>query len=119
MTGESRRRDKRAREARASREGPSFAIARRQEGQAKLWNSSRYHLAMDHATDTSAPGDFANATFERYGVKSRFFHLDGKVFVETDGPDGMLAPLAAESPRSRTILARTLIERDSDWGIVE
>ena len=46
---------------------------------------------MDHATDASVLGDFNNATFEHFGVKSRFTKRDGKFFVETDGPDGKLA----------------------------
>ena len=46
---------------------------------------------MDHATDRSVLGDFANATFEHFGVRSRFYRRDGKFFVETDGPDGKLA----------------------------
>jgi predicted CXXCH cytochrome family protein len=46
---------------------------------------------MDHATDKSVLGDFNDASFEHYGVRSRFFRKDGKFFVETDGPDGKLA----------------------------
>ena len=46
---------------------------------------------MNHATDKSVFGDFSDATFDYYGVKSRFFRKDGKFFVETDGPDGKLA----------------------------
>ena len=46
---------------------------------------------MDHATDKTVLGDFSDATFDYYGVKSRFFRKDGKFFVETDGPDGKLA----------------------------
>ena len=46
---------------------------------------------MDHATDKSVLGDFSDAIFDYYGVKSRFFRKDGKFFVETDGPDGKLA----------------------------
>ena len=36
-------------------------------------------------------GDFNDASFDYYGVKSRFFRKDGKFLVETDGPDGKLA----------------------------
>ncbi|MEZ5891239.1 MAG: cytochrome c3 family protein [Xanthobacteraceae bacterium] len=43
---------------------------------------------MDHANDKSVLGDFNDAQFEYYGVRSRFFRKDGKFFVETDGPDG-------------------------------
>ena len=46
---------------------------------------------MDHATDKSVLGDFNDASFDYYGVHSRFFRKDGKFLVETDGPDGKLA----------------------------
>jgi predicted CXXCH cytochrome family protein len=36
-------------------------------------------------------GDFNDASFDYYGVQSRFFKKDGKFLVETDGPDGKLA----------------------------
>jgi predicted CXXCH cytochrome family protein len=60
------------------------------EAQAKRWRTSQHALAMDHATDKSVLGDFSGATFEYYGVRSRFFRKDGKFLVETDGPDGKL-----------------------------
>ena len=59
--------------------------------EAVLWRTSQHQHAMDHATDKSVLGDFSNATFDYYGVKSRFFRKDGKFLVETDGPDGKLA----------------------------
>ena len=59
--------------------------------QAELWHTSQHKHAMDHATDKTVLGDFSDATFDYYGVKSRFFRKDGKFFVETDGPDGKLA----------------------------
>ena len=46
---------------------------------------------MAHATDTTVLGDFNDASFDYYGVHSRFFRQDGKYFIETDGPDGKLA----------------------------
>ena len=46
---------------------------------------------MDHATDKTVLGDFSNASFDYFGVSSRFFRRDNKFFVETDGPDGKLA----------------------------
>ena len=36
-------------------------------------------------------GNFNDASFDYYGVRSRFFRKDGRFFVETDGPDGRLA----------------------------
>jgi predicted CXXCH cytochrome family protein len=58
--------------------------------EAELWRSSQHKHAMDHATEKSVLGDFADAHFDHYGVRSRFFRQDGKFFVETDGPDGKL-----------------------------
>ena len=45
---------------------------------------------MDHATEATVLGDFNNADFDYFGLRSRFFRKDGKFFVETDGPDGKL-----------------------------
>jgi predicted CXXCH cytochrome family protein len=59
--------------------------------QAKLWHGSHHEQAMDHATERSVRGDFDDAGFDYYGVRSRFFRKDGKFLVETDGPDGKLA----------------------------
>ena len=46
---------------------------------------------MDHATEKSVRGDFNDASFDYYGVRSRFSRKDRKFLVETDGPDGKLA----------------------------
>jgi len=59
--------------------------------EAKLWQGSQHQLAMAHATDKSVLGDFTDATFDYFGVTSRFFRKDGKYLVETDGSDGKLA----------------------------
>ena len=58
--------------------------------EADLWHSSQHRLAMQHATENSVLGDFNDASFDYYGVHSRFFRRDGKYLVETDGPDGAL-----------------------------
>jgi Flp pilus assembly protein TadD len=58
--------------------------------EADLWRSSQHKHAMDHATDKTVLGDFSDARFDYYGVRSRFFRKDGKFLVETDGPDGKL-----------------------------
>ena len=58
------------------------------QDEAKLWTGSHHQLAMDHATEKSVLGDFSDASFEHFGVTSRFFRRDGKFMVETDGPDG-------------------------------
>lgn len=59
--------------------------------EAGLWHASQHAHAMDHATDKTVLGDFNDASFDYFGVKSRFYRQDGKFFVETDGPDGKLA----------------------------
>jgi tetratricopeptide (TPR) repeat protein len=59
--------------------------------EAKLWQGSQHQLAMAHATGKSVLGDFSGATFDYFGVESRFFQRDGKYLVETDGADGKLA----------------------------
>ena len=79
------------------------------EREAKLWSGSHHQLAMDHATDESVLGDFANATFEHYG-SSRFYRRDGKFFVETDGPDGKLAEFEIKYTFGLTPLQQYLIE---------
>jgi hypothetical protein len=58
--------------------------------QAELWRSSQHQVAMQHATDQTVLGDFSDASFDYYGVHSRFFRKGGKFLVETDGPDGKL-----------------------------
>jgi predicted CXXCH cytochrome family protein len=59
--------------------------------EASLWHGSQHAHAMAHASDKTVLGDFNNASFDYYGVRSRFFRKDGKYLVETDGPDGKLA----------------------------
>ena len=59
--------------------------------EAELWRGSQHKQAMDHATEKSVLGNFNDASFDYYGVHSRFFRKDGKFLVETDGPDGKLA----------------------------
>src|SRR5450631_4245714 len=69
----------------------SNACAGCHQAETKLWRGSHHQEAMDHATDTSVVGDFKDASFDHYGVHSRFFRQDGKFLVETDGSDGKLA----------------------------
>ncbi len=80
-----------ARDASAATFVGSETCAGCHRAEAELWRASQHKHAMDHATDKSVLGDFSDATFDYYGVKSRFFRKDGKFFVETDGPDGKLA----------------------------
>jgi predicted CXXCH cytochrome family protein len=58
--------------------------------EADRWRDSQHAHAMQHATEQTVLGDFSDASFDYYGVHSRFFRKDGKFLVETDGPDGKL-----------------------------
>ena len=78
--------------------------------EAALWRDSQHKHAMDHATEKSVLGDFSDATFEHDGVRSRFFRKDGKYFVETDGPDGKLAPFQVKYTFGIDPLQQYLIE---------
>jgi predicted CXXCH cytochrome family protein len=69
----------------------SEACATCHQTEADLWHKSQHRLAMQHATENSVLGEFSDASFDYYGVHSRFFRRDGKYLVETDGPDGKLA----------------------------
>jgi len=80
------------------------------QGEAELWRSSQHGLAMQHATDKSVLGDFSDASFDYYDVRSRFFREDGKFFVETDGPDGKLATFEVKYTFGVNPLQQYLIE---------
>src|SRR5262245_64070742 len=80
-----------AREGRAATFAGSETCTGCHRTQAQLWRGSQHQLAMQHATETSVLGNFNDASFDYYGVRSRFFRKDGKFLVETDGPDGKLA----------------------------
>jgi tetratricopeptide (TPR) repeat protein len=54
------------------------------------WAGSHHDLAMQEATEISVLGDFNDATFNWFGVTSRFYRQDGRFMVRTDGPDGHL-----------------------------
>jgi predicted CXXCH cytochrome family protein len=88
----------------------SEACAQCHPVEVKLWHSSQHKLAMQHATDTSVLGDFSDASFDYYGVRSRFFRRDGKFFVETDGPDGKLATFEVKYTFGIDPLQQYLIE---------
>jgi len=60
------------------------------EAQTKEWRQSDHARAMEIADDKTVLGDFNNTTFSHFGTTSSFFRRDGKFFVRTDGPDGVL-----------------------------
>ena len=80
-----------ARDASAATFVGSETCAGCHQAQAKQWHSSQHKHAMDHASEKTVLGDFTDASFDYYGVRSRFFRKDDKYLVETDGPDGKLA----------------------------
>lgn len=59
-------------------------------GETAGWTGSHHDLAMQAATEATVLGDFNDATFEQFGVVSRFYREDGAFMVRTDGPDGEL-----------------------------
>ena len=88
----------------------SETCAQCHQTEARLWRSSQHKLAMDHATDASVLGDFNDARFDYYGVRSRFFRQDGKFLVETDGSDGKLATFEVKYTFGVDPLQQYLIE---------
>jgi predicted CXXCH cytochrome family protein len=69
----------------------SEACAGCHQAETALWKQSQHKHAMQHATAASVLGNFDDASFDYFGVHSRFLAKDNKFFVETDGPDGKLA----------------------------
>jgi len=78
--------------------------------EARFWRGSHHERAMDHATEKTVLGDFSGATFEHFGVESRFFRRDGKFMVETDGPDGKPAEFEIKYTFGISPLQQYLIE---------
>jgi predicted CXXCH cytochrome family protein len=78
--------------------------------EAELWRASQHKLAMQHATDNSVLGDFSDASFDYYGVHSRFFRNGEKFLVETDGADGRLATFEVKYTLGVNPLQQYLIE---------
>ena len=80
------------------------------QAETELWHDSQHKHAMDHATDASVLGDFNDASFDYYGVHSRFFTKNDKFFVETDGPDGKLATFEVKYTFGLAPLQQYLVE---------
>ena len=56
----------------------------------EAWKGSHHYQAMLPATAENVLGDFSGQTFEYGGITSRFYHRDGKYYVETDNKNGEL-----------------------------
>ncbi len=74
------------------------------------WQGSQHQLAMQHATDATVLGDFADAHFTYAGITSTFFRRDGRFFVRTDGPDGRLAEFEVKYVFGLAPLQQYLVE---------
>jgi predicted CXXCH cytochrome family protein len=79
-------------------------------GEAKLWHASQHAHAMSHATKDTVLGDFNDASFDYFGVRSRFFRDGDKFMVETDGPDGKLAKFEVKYTFGLDPLQQYLVE---------
>ncbi|MEN8189814.1 MAG: tetratricopeptide repeat protein [Thermodesulfobacteriota bacterium] len=55
------------------------------------WQKSHHAKAMGVANKESVLGDFNDAVFENKGIRSRFYQKDGRYFVHTRGPKGVMA----------------------------
>ncbi len=60
------------------------------ETEFQSWLNSDHDKAMDVAADSTVLGDFNDTQFTSKGVTSRFFRMDGKFFVHTAGPGGVM-----------------------------
>jgi predicted CXXCH cytochrome family protein len=55
------------------------------------WQGSQHRLAMQPASEDSVLGNFADVSFEQFGVQTRFFRDGEQFMVHTEGPDGQMA----------------------------
>ena len=78
--------------------------------EAEQWRASQHKHATGHATDKTVLGDFSDAAFDHYGVRSRFFRKDGKFLIETDGADGKLATFEVKYTFGLDPLQQYLVE---------
>ena len=88
----------------------SEACAGCHQAETALWKDSQHSHAMQHAAPASVLGNFDNASFDYFGVHSRFFEKDNKFLVETDGPDGTLATFEVKYTFGIDPLQQYLIE---------
>ncbi len=62
--------------------------------QVEQWLPSQHNQAMQHATKNTVLGDFNQAVFDNYGLRTTFYSKQTndktQYWVKTDGPDGQL-----------------------------
>lgn len=76
------------------------------------WTGSHHDHAMDLATDETVLADFDDVTFERLGLKTRFFRDGERFLVNTDGPDGKLADFEVKYTFGVDPLQQYMVEFD-------
>ncbi|MFO1076083.1 MAG: multiheme c-type cytochrome, partial [Geminicoccaceae bacterium] len=86
--------------ATAAEPAPGFvgeaACAGCHAAEAQAWRGSQHDRAMQPATPATVLGDFADTSFTKDGVTSRFYRTGDRFYVETDGPDGALHEYAVD-----------------------
>jgi predicted CXXCH cytochrome family protein len=80
------------------------------QAETALWKETQHKHAMQHTSAASVLGNFDDASFDYFGVHSRFFKKDSKFFVETDGTDGKLATFEVKYTFGIDPLQQYLIE---------
>ena len=76
----------------------------------EAWQGSHHQLAMQPAGEESVLGDFADASFEHFSVRTRFFRDGDRFMVHTEGPDGRLADFQVKHTFGVYPLQQYLIE---------
>ncbi len=69
----------------------SEACAKCHKKEYEEWQQSHHAKAMAVADEETVLADFNDTTFEKQGIKSRFYRKDGQFFVYTRGPKGEMA----------------------------
>lgn len=88
------------------------ACAQCHQGEYELWRGSHHDLAMQHATNETVRGDFADKSFDYHGTVSRFFEAEGRFVVTTDGPGGTLQDYEIKYTFGVEPLQQYLVELD-------
>ena len=57
----------------------------------KLWLGSNHDLAMQDVSEQTVLADFNNTSFEHFGITTRFYRNGEQFWVNTEGPDGLMA----------------------------
>ena len=95
--------------------------------ESKAWLGSHHDLAMQQANARTVLGDFADAVFEKDGIKSLFFVRDSDYWVKTDNAEGELQEFRIAYTFGVTPLQQYLIRFDDGrlqalpiaWDVIE